>query len=94
MFKIPYFTWTLPQHELVKANCAAAGLWRLLIEAGSDKLAQVVSFRARPTPAAETSDELLAVMIQGANNGAPATCKDQYDRVVGHHRIPAEISMS
>ena len=47
-----------------------------------DKLAQVVSFRA-PTPP-ETSDELLAVMIQGANNGAPATCKDQYDRVAGH----------
>ena len=57
----------MPQHELVKANCAAAGPWRLLIEAGLDKLAQVVSFRA-PTPA-ETSDELLAVMIQGANNG-------------------------
>ena len=92
MFKIPYFTWTLPQHELVKANCAAAGLWRLLIEAALDKLAQVVSFRA-PT-AAETSDELLAVMIQGANNGAQATCKDQYDRVDGQRRIPAEISMS
>ena len=91
MFKIPYFTWSLPQHELVKANCAAAGLWRLLIEVAVDKLAQVVSFRA-PTPP-ETSDELLAVMIQGANNGAPATCKDQYDRV-GQQRIPAEISMS
>ena len=52
---------------------------------------QVVSFRA---PTAETSDELLAVMIQGANNGAPATCKDQYDRVVGQHWIPVEISMS
>ena len=92
MFKIPYVTWSLPQHELVKANCAAAGLWRLLIEVALDKLAQVVSFRA-PTPP-ETSDELLAVMIQGANNGAPATCKDQYDRVAGQHRIPAEISMS
>ena len=67
MFKIPYFTWTLPQHELVKANCAAAGPWRLLIEAALDKLAQVVSFRA--PAAAKTSDELLAVMIQGANNG-------------------------
>ena len=55
-------------------------------------MAQVVSFRARV--AAETSDELLAVMIQGANNGAPATCKDQYDRVVGQHWIPVEISMS
>ena len=82
----------MPQHELVKANCAAAGLWRLLIEATLDKLAQVVSFRARV--AAETSDELLAVMIQGANNGAPATCKDQYDRVVGQHWTPVEISMS
>ena len=82
----------MPQHELVKANCAAAGLWRLLIEDTLDKLAQVVSFRARV--AAETSDELLAVMIQGANNGAPATCKDQYDRVVGQHWIPVEISMS